>query len=384
LDFRWIEISFFPRPLGEGKGEGSSDRPRHLTSIVSHGEKKNNQRGKPMRRTIITLVLATIFLANIFPAEAQQQAKIPKIGWLGSRSASAPAREVFARELRSLGYVEGKSIAFEYRYAEGKLDRLPALADELVRLKVDILVSPATPAAVAAKNATRTISVVFYSGSDPVALGLVDSLARPGGNITGFTTISTELVGKRLELLKETISKLVRVAALWNPQDATSAQTWKESQLAARELGLQLHSMEVSSADKFESAFKQATKANSAALALMGSPFFFSNQKQIVDLAAKHRLPAIYSSKEFVTSGGLMSYGVDEAEPYRRVALYVDKILKGAKPADLPVEQPTKFELVINLKTAEALGLTIPPIVMMRAEKVIKESAGIKPAWSSG
>ena len=276
------------------------------------------------------------------------------------------------RELRALGYVEGKNIAFEYRYAEGKLDRLPALADELVRLKVDVLLTPSTPAAVAAKNATKTIPIVFYSGSDPVAAGLVDSLARPGGNITGFTTISAVLAGKRLELLKETVPKLSRVAALWNPQDPSSAQTWKESQLPARELGLQLHSMEVSSTDKFEGAFKEATRAGSAALALMGSPFFFSNQKQIVDLAAKHHLPAIYANYEFVVSGGLMSYGADEAEAYRRVASMIDKILKGTKPADLPVEQPKKFELIINLKAAKQIGLTIPPNVLARADKVIK------------
>jgi putative ABC transport system substrate-binding protein len=321
---------------------------------------------------VFICLLLTVFLLTGSFAEAQQPTKVPKIGWLGARSASAPAREVFLRELRALGYVEGKNIAFEYRYAEGKLDRLPALADELVRLKVDVLLTPATPAAVAAKNATRTIPIVFYSGSDPVALGLVDSLARPGRNITGFTTIGAVLAGKRLELLKETISNLSRVAALWNPHDSLSAQAWKESQLPARELGLQLHSMEVSSADKFEGAFKEAIKASSAALALMGSPFFFSHQKQIVDLAAKNRLPAIYSNREFVVSGGLMSYGADQTEPYRRAAVLVNKILKGAKPADLPVEQATKFELVINLKTAKQIGVTIPPNVLARADKVIK------------
>jgi putative ABC transport system substrate-binding protein len=305
-------------------------------------------------------------------AEAQQQAKIPKIGWLGARSASAPARELFVRELRALGYVEGKNIAIEYRYAEGKLDRLPALADELVRLKVEVLLAPATPAAVAAKNATRTIPIVFYTGSDPVAAGLVDSLARPGGNLTGFTTIFTVLAGKRLELLKETVPKLSRVAALWNPQDAISAQQWKESQLPARELGLQLHSMEIRSANDFQSAFKEATKAGSAALAVTGSPFVQSNQKEIAELAAKNRLPAIYPDAEFVASGGLMSYGADQAEAYKRAAVLVDKILKGAKPADLPVEQPTKFELVINLKAAKQIGLTIPPNVLARADRVIK------------
>jgi ABC-type uncharacterized transport system substrate-binding protein len=317
-------------------------------------------------------ILSAVILTTTDAADAQQQAKVPKIGWLGARSASAPAREVFMRELHSLGYTEGKNIAFEYRYAEGKLDRLPALVDELVRLNVDVLLTPSTPAAVAGKNATRTIPIVFYSGSDPVAAGLVDSLARPGGNITGFTTVSAVLAGKRLELLREIVPKLARVAALWNPQDPSSAQSWKESQLPAREMGLQLHSMEVNRADKFESAFKEATKASSAALALMASPFFFSNQKQIVDLAAKHRLPAIYANGEFVGSGGLMSYGADEDEAYRRAAVFVDKILKGTKPADIPVEQPTKFELVINLKTAKQIGLTIPPNVLARADRVMK------------
>jgi putative ABC transport system substrate-binding protein len=324
-----------------------------------------------MQAKFLFYMLAAVILTTIDPANAQQ-AKVPKIGWLGARSASAPAREVFARELRALGYVEGKNIAFEYRYAEGKLDRLPALVDELVRLNVDVLLTPSTPATIAGKNATRTIPIVFYSGSDPVAAGLVDSLARPGGNITGFTTISAVLAGKRLELLKETVPKLSRVAALWNPQDPSSAQTWKESQLPARELGLQLHSMEVSSADKFEGAFKEAINTGSAALALMASPFFFSNQKQIVNLAAKHRLPAIYANGEFVASGGLMSYGADEDEAYRRAAFFVDKILKGTKPADLPVEQPKKFELVINLKAAKQIGLAIPPNVLARADKVIK------------
>jgi putative ABC transport system substrate-binding protein len=324
-----------------------------------------------MSRRIVVWLLATLWLTTVSSAEAQQT-KIPKVGWLGARSASAPARDLFGRELHALGYVEGKTIAFEYRYAEGRLDRLPALVDELIRLKVDVLLTPATPATVAAKNATRTIPIVFYTGSDPVALGLVDSLARPGGNITGFTTIEATLVGKRLELLKESIPKLSRVAALWNPEDPISAQSWKESQLPARELGLALHSMEVSSADKFEGAFKEATKAGSAALALMGSPFFFSHQRQVTELTAKHRLPAIYAQREFVGSGGLMSYGADEAEPYRRAAIFVDKILKGAKPADLPVEQPTKFELVINLKTAKQIGLAIPPNVLVRAAKVIR------------
>ena len=330
-----------------------------------------------MHKKVICLGLCAVFLAVGFAAHAQQQAKIYKIGWLGSRPAvrevvAARGSEIIRRELRALGYVEGKNIAFEYRSAEGEPNRLPALADELVRLKVDVLVMSTPSAALAAKNATRTIPIVFLLAGDPVASGLVDSLARPGGNITGFTTISTVLAGKRLELLKETVPKLSRVAVLWDPKAPRSVQQWKENQLQAKELGLQLHSMEVSSVNDLENAFKGATKARSAALAVLQSPFTSTYQKQIADLATKHRLPAIYPRQDFVESGGLMSYGADRAEPYKRVASLVDKVLKGTKPADLPVEQPTKFELVINLKTAKALGLTIPPVVMMRAEKVIK------------
>src|SRR5713226_1738743 len=224
----------------------------------------------------------------------------------------------------------------------------------------------------AAKNATKTIPSVFFGAGDPVAAGLVDSLARPGGNLTGFTSVGPELAGKRLELLKESIPKLSRVAVLWNPQVSSSVQQWEESQLPARELGVQLHSMEVSSADQFESAFKEAIKARSAALAVTRGSLTNSNQKRIADLATKNRLPAIGARGDFVESGGLMSYGPDLAEPYRRAAVLVDRILKGAKPADLPVEQPTKFELVINLKTAKQIGLTIPQSVLFRADKVIK------------
>ena len=322
----------------------------------------------------IVVLLVGLTLPSVHLAEAQQQAKVPKIGWLGARPAprSASGRELFRRELRELGYVEGKNIAFEYRYAENKLDRLPALADELVRLKVDVLVTGSTAATPSCQERYQDDPHRVFKRSDPVALGLVDSLARPGGNITGFTNIAAVLAGKRLELLKETIPKLSRVAVLWNPQNPGSAQQWKESQLSARELGLQLHSMEVSSADKYESAFKEAIKARSAALAVTQSPLTNSNQKRIADLATKNRLPAIYPRGDFVDSGGLMSYGPDHAEPYRRVASMVDKILKGAKPADFPVEQPTKFEFVINLKTAKQIGVTIPPSVLARADRVIK------------
>jgi putative tryptophan/tyrosine transport system substrate-binding protein len=320
------------------------------------------------------------FLAIVFTlafgvgALAEQPAKIPKIGFLSSGTGSgSPYRsEVFQQQLRELGYIGGKNIAFESRYGEDNFDRLPALADELVRLKVDVLVINTTPAALAVKNATTTIPIVFLGVSDPVAVGLVDSLARPGGNITGLTNIAPVLAGKRLELLKETVPKLTRIAVLWDPRAPGSTQQWKESQIPARELNLQLYSMEVSSADKYEIAFKEATKARCSALAVTQNPLAGSSRKLIADLAAKHQLPAIYPRKDFVESGGLMSYGPDLAEPQRRAAVLVDRILKGAKPADLPVEQPTKFELLINLKTAKALGLKIPPIVLMRATKVIK------------
>jgi putative ABC transport system substrate-binding protein len=326
------------------------------------------------RAAVPSILVAVVLLAVAVIAEAQQQAKVAKIGWLGDRSASdpAPVLALFRRELRGLGYVEGKNITFEVRFAENKPDRLPALADELVRLKVDVLFAPSTNMALVAKNATKTIPIVFVGSGDPVAAGLVDSLARPGGNITGFTRLGTVLVGKRLELLKETIPKLSRVAVMWNPQDAGSRQEWKESQLPARELGLLLHSMEVSSVDKIDSAFNETAKAGSGALAEATSSLFTTNQKRIADLAKKYRLPAIHTRGDWVDSGSLMSYGADQAEPYKRVASMIDKILKGSKPADIPVEQPTKFELMINLKTAKALGLTIPPLVLMRAEKVIK------------
>ena len=329
-----------------------------------------------MCNRIFCLALGALLLSLSFLADAQQQAKITKIGYLsaqgGSRGSRGGARELVRRELHALGYVEGKNIAFEYRYADNKLDRLPGLADELVRLKVDLLFTTSNPAAIAAKNSARTIPIVFLGAGDPVALGLVDSLARPGGNVTGITSIAEVLAGKRLEILKETLPNLSRVAVLWDPRAPESAQQWKESQLSGRELGLQLHSMEVNSADKFESAFNEAAKARSSAVAGTHASLFTTNQRRIVDLAAKNRLPAIYSREDYVDNGGLMSYGADRAEPYRRAASMIDKILKGAKPADLPIEQPTKYELIINLKTAKALGLTIPPVVLMRGERVIK------------
>ena len=314
------------------------------------------------------------FGLTLSPLSEAQQAKIYKVGEIAFRSTSAPAtgRDLLRRELRELGYVDGKNIIFETRFADGKLDRLPAVADELARLKVDVFIATSTPEILAAKNASRTIPIIFIYPGDPVAGGLVDSVARPGGNITGFTTIATVLAGKRLELLKETVPKLSRVAVLWDPKMRAADQTWKENQPAARELGLQLHSMEVSSVDKYESAFKEAIRAGSAALSVTQSPVISSDRKQLANLTVKYRMPAIYPRKDFVESGGLMSYGADQGEPYKRVASMVDKILKGTKPADIPVEQPTKFEFIINLKAAKQIGLTIPPNVLARADRVIR------------
>jgi ABC-type uncharacterized transport system substrate-binding protein len=332
--------------------------------------------GNSKRAKVIGFALCAMLVALSFSAAAQQPAKIAKIGWLGARPVSredpTSGHERFRRMFRDLGYIEGKNFAFELRSADNKLDLLPSLADELVRLKVDVLLTPSTVEARAAKNVTRTIPIVFLGSGDPVAEGLVDSFARPGGNLTGFSSIAPVLAGKRLELLKETIPKLSRVAVLWDPHGPSSVQQWKESQLPARELGLQLRSMEISNAGKFDGVFNEAVKAGSGGLAVTSSPFINDNQKRIAELASKNRLPAIYNRGDFADNGGLMSYGPDLTEPYRRIAWMVDKILKGTKPADIPVEQPKKFELIINLKAAKQIGLTIPPNVLARADRVIK------------
>jgi putative tryptophan/tyrosine transport system substrate-binding protein len=266
-------------------------------------------------------------------------------------------------------------MVFELRYAEEKPERLPGLADELVRLKVDVIVAGGPNDGLAAKKATKTIPIVFTDTPfDPVARGLVASVARPGGNTTGFYSLADILAGKRVEALKESIPKLSRVTVLWYPSSGSSEPQWAESQRAARQLGLQIHSMEMGSSDNYESAFKEAVKAGSTALSVTRHRLSQTSaiQKRIIELAAKYRLPAIYYREDFVDNGGLMSYGADETEAFKRVAATIDKILKGAKPADLPVEQPTKFELVINLKTAKQIGLTIPPNVLAKADRVIK------------
>ena len=338
--------------------------------------RSGNPKSKIKNRKWVGLFAFVVALTILgVAAEAQKEAKVFRIGYLSAQGAGrgsrGGARELVRRHLHALGYVEGKTIIFDYRYADNKQERLRSLAEGLVRLKVDLILASSNSAALAAKDSTRTIPIVFLGAGDPVALGLVDSLARPGGNVTGITSISEVLAGKRLEILKETIPTLSRVAVLWNPRGPESVQQWKESQIAARELGLQLHSMEVSRADKLETAFKEA-KAASAALAGTHESLFTTNQKRIVALAAKNRLPAIYTREDYVDHGGLMSYGADRAEPYTRAALMIDKILKGAPPADVPVEQPTNFELVLNLKTARSLGVTFPPIVLIRAQRVIK------------
>lgn len=316
-----------------------------------------------------------IFLLNVVPAaSALLSSKIPRIGVLeaNSEAAAGGRMEAFRHGLRELGHVEGQNITIEFRYADGKLDRIPGLAAELGQLKVDVFVVSSTPGALAAQKAIKTIPIVFFGVTDPVGAGLVPSLARPGGNITGLTNVAAILSGKRLELLKETVPKVFRVAVLWDPKVLGSVPQWKESQLPAREFGIQLHSMEVSSAEKYEAAFRAAIKAGSTALAVTLNPLANSNQKRVVNLAINHRLPAIFPRADFVESGGLMSYGPMIAAEGRDAARLVDKILKGAKPAQIPVEQPTKFDLVINLKTAKRIGVTIPPNVLARADKVIR------------
>jgi putative ABC transport system substrate-binding protein len=332
-----------------------------------------NSQWSVVSKRIFCVALCTMLdMFDVF-AQAQQADKIQRVGFLSGAFPSPSHWTTRLRAaLRELGYVEGKNISIESRYSENRLERLPTLAEELVRLKPDVIVAGGRNDTRAARNATRTIPIVGQSLLDPVADGLLDSLARPGGNVTGFTPIADVLVGKRLELLKETVADLSRVALLWNPQDPGSTRQWKEGQMAARELGLQLRSIEASSGEQLDGAFKEASQIRSAALATTSSAFVNAHRKRIADLAAKNRLPAIYHEGSFVAAGGLMSYGAEEAEHYRRVAVMVDKILKGAKPADLPVEQPTKFELVINLKTAKQIGLTIPPNVLARADKVIR------------
>jgi putative ABC transport system substrate-binding protein len=321
---------------------------------------------------IFAMVLTLVFGGAM--AEAQQVTKVSRIGFLSALSASSMAAriEAFRQGLRELGYVEGKNIVIEWRWAEGKFDRLPDLAAELVRLKVDVIVSGGPVATRPAKEATVTIPIVMAFDNDPVGNGFAASLARPGGNITGLSALSPEISGKQLEILKEIVPKLSRVAVLGNSTEPGNTQSLKETELAARAFKVQLQYLDVLSPQDIEAAFRAVSKGQADAVLVAQSPVPLAHRKQLAELAVKNRLPAIYPQSDYVEDGGLMSYGVSFTDLNRRAATYVDKILKGRKPADLPVEQPTKFEFVINLKAAKRIGLTIPPNVLARADKVIK------------
>ena len=324
-------------------------------------------------KKLIGLALVAMLFALCHPVEAQQPKKVPRIGYLTAASASAmvPRANAFRQGLRELGYVEGKNIVIEYQYADGKLDRLPALAAELVRLNVDIIVSGGPAATRPAREATSTIPIIMAQDGDPVGNGFVARLAQPGGNITGLSTVAPEMSGKRLELLKEIIPKLLRVAVFGNSSDPGNARVLKETELAAAAFGLKVQYLEVVSLADIENAFRSASKGRADAVLLLPNPILTPHRALVADLAVKSRLPVIYDT-QYVEAGGLMTYGVNLPDLDRRAATYVDKILKGAKPADLPVEQPKKFEFIINLKAAKQIGLTIPPNVLARADKVIR------------
>jgi len=328
-----------------------------------------------MHKKITRRTFCSMLLALPFPARAQQPARIFRIGILLPASASfySARLEAFRQRLRQLGYVEGKNILIEYRYAEGKLERLPDLAAELVRLKVDVIVTSGSPALLAAKKASTTIPIVFAFASDPVGTGIVSSLARPGGNITGLSTMGPDLDGKRLELLKEAFPKVARVAFLWGGSSGTRGNLpLTEMEAVAKALGLKLLSLPVRSLDDFESVFARAKKERAQALITSANSLIANQQRQVLDFAAKNRLPAMYPESEFVEAGGLMSYAPNYTDLYRRAADFVDKILKGTKPAEIPVEQPMKFEFIISLKAAKQIGVTVEPNVLVRADKVIR------------
>jgi ABC-type uncharacterized transport system substrate-binding protein len=329
-----------------------------------------------MTNEITAISLSAMLFVLCLSADAQQPGKIPRIGYVrvvGVPSIPGPNVEAFRQGLKDLGYVEGKNIQIEFRYADGKRDRVPSLVAELVKLKVDVIVSGDDPAIRLAKQATKTIPIVMVINQDPVATGLIDSLARPGGNITGISRLTRELSGKRLELLTEVVPGMERVGILWDSTSEGSKISFQEYQAAARALKIQLKSLEVRGPEPdLDGAFQSAVKGRTSTLAAVGGGLLNRHRKQIVNYAIKHRLPSMYDSSLWIEPGGLISYSSNDAESYRRAAWVVDKILKGTKPADIPVEQPTKFELVINLKTAKALNLTIPQSVLFRADRVIK------------
>jgi putative tryptophan/tyrosine transport system substrate-binding protein len=324
------------------------------------------------RKTIFVVWLVALGLGPFNIAEAQQAAKVSRVGLLAGGRGFGSAGDAFRHSLRELGWVDGQNMTIESRLAEASLERLPQLAAELARLKVAAIVADGDTAIYAAKRVTSTIPIVFIAVGDPVSEGFVASLARPGGNITGLTSISAELSGKRLELLKEAFPKVSRVSVLWNPANSSNLLEFKEMEVAARTLGLKLQSLEVRGLDDFQGAFARAAKDRANALILVRDPLIDSEHFRILDFVIDKRLASVHGEQQFVEAGGLMSYGPSRVELFRRAATYVDKILKGTKPADLPVEQPTKFELVINLKTAKRIGVTIPQSVLFRADKVIR------------
>ena len=327
-----------------------------------------------MRRRAFLAEMAVAVMGSSIARAEQPSGKIPRVGILTpAESAATPIFEAFRQGLRELGYVEGQNLVTESRYAEGREERLPELAAELVRLKVDVIVAPGTAAIQAAQHATRTIPIVMTGANDPAGQGLVASLAHPGGNTTGLSNLGVELPGKRLELLKETVPQSTRIAVLGNPADPAYEPARNTVTVAAQALGLHLHGVDLRSAEELDTAFAAMTRAGVDALLVLGEPQVTDRLRgRIVDLAAQSRLPAMYDWRMYVDAGGLMSYGASLIDKYQRAAEYVDKILKGAKPADLPVEQPSKFELVINLKTAQALGLTMPSTLLLQADEVIR------------
>ena len=330
-----------------------------------------------MKRRAFLSVMAGGLLAAPLAAEAQQVTKAPRIGFLAFNLATnTHLPEAFRQGLRDLGYVEGRNVVFEYRDAEGKAERLPALAAELVALKVDVIVAGGRPQVLAAKQATRTLPIVFTGVGGPVSMGLVTSLARPGGNVTGLTlTTGPELVGKWLELLKQAVPGVSRVAVFWQPgalDERTDKDMLKAAEVAGRALSVRLQFVEARDPADFERAFSEMTRGRAGALSVFGGAMFANERGRLVEAAAKNRLPAVYPNRDYVDAGGLMSYGPNVADLWRRLATYVDKILKGTKPGDLPVARPTKFELIINLKTAKALGITIPQSILLRSDEVIE------------
>jgi ABC-type uncharacterized transport system substrate-binding protein len=327
-----------------------------------------------MKLATLGLVAALVLdLTVLFRVEAQERAKVWRIGYLQTGPATGTRyRDAFRQGLRDIGYVEGQNVVIEFRYADGRPDRLDGLAAELVRLKVDVIVTTGTQPTTAAKRATSVTPIVMALSGDAVGTGLVSSLARPGGNVTGLTYIATELAGKRLEVLKEILPRLSRVAVLWNPEDPPRLLEYKEAESAAKTLGLVLQSVEIHGADEIEGAFAAMTRRRAEAVVVFNDPLTNVAIRRIASAASKSGLPVMSGIREFAAAGALASYGPSFSESFRRAATFVDKIFKGARPADLPVEQPTKFELVINLKTAKALGLTIPPTLLLRADEVIQ------------